>query len=156
MEKRMKNKQSKYLARPTILLVQAVFMLMLPFVALGPAFGSNGAKVWLLYGVAALLFLIQLALVICSIVFGWNRMVVFDKMGVAMRIRGGRVHMAWEGLSIKDATAKYGKIQKIMLYDGGNNCIVMESIWGLLPLIEKYCTNDALKDEAKRIILHME
>ena len=95
MEKRMKNKQSKYLARPTILLVQAVFMLMLPFLALGPAFGSNGAKAWLLYGVAALLFLIQLALVICSIAFGWNRMVVFDETGVAMRIRGGRVHMAW-------------------------------------------------------------
>ena len=152
----MENKQSHYLARPTILIVQVVFMFLSSAVALGPAFAAGGPETYIFYAVGVLLFLIQLALIICSIAFGWNRMVVFDKTGVAMRIRGGRVHMAWESLSVKDATAKYGRIQKIRLYDGGNNCIVMESIWGLLPLIEEYCTNDRLKNEAKRIILRME
>ena len=152
MEKRMKNKQSRYLARPTILLVQVVFMLVLPFVALGPALGSDGAKAWLLYGVAALLFLIQLILLILSLVLGWNRTVVLDAVGIAMRFKNEHVLMPWERLSAKDVSGQYGKILKVKFYDDQNNYVVLEGDWGLLPLIEEYCTNDSLKEVVRRII----
>ncbi|MBP5091085.1 MAG: hypothetical protein J6328_00790 [Bacilli bacterium] len=148
----MKKDHATYLSRPTILFIQVALTLMLPMLAIGPAISRNGAIAFTLYGVAAFLFLAQLTLVILSLLIDWNKTVILDKTGITMRGKNKRVTMLWGSLKAKDVSAKYGKIRKIKFEDDENS-IVLESDWRLLHLIEEYCSNKALVEALKRIVM---